>query len=92
MTCYFCNAEVTKPHGIHGADDYDLCRSCRDKFVTLRFWTDPTQSGVLGFKCSNCGFECDVPGKIEFNKENNEFEMKVDSQHKFCQNCGTPSR
>jgi hypothetical protein len=80
----------------HSRRQHDLLllqrRSCRDKFVTLRFWTDPTQAGVLGFKCSNCGFECDVPGKIEFNKENKEFEMKVDSQHKFCQNCGTPSR
>lgn len=91
-TCYFCGTDKLHHHGIHGAEEFDLCRPCRDKFVTMRFFVDPAQREVLGFECKGCGFTCDVPGKVEFNKERGEFELKVDSKHNYCQNCGTPSK
>ena len=89
--CAFCKAPA-QPHGIHGAEDFDMCADCRSTFVTLRWFTDPQQQKVLGFKCAHCGFECDVPGRVDHNAETNEFEIKVDSTHKYCQNCGTPTR
>lgn len=89
--CHFCTAPAT-PHGIHGAEHVALCKDCRDKFVLLRWWADPAQQSLLGFTCKKCGFTCDVPGKVEPSQTSNEYEVKVDSKHNYCQNCGEPSR
>lgn len=60
----------------------------------MRYLSDPNAGSVLGFQCSECGFTCDVPGMIESVTVNDKVEhtIKVDSQHKFCQSCGKPSR
>ena len=91
--CYFCAGERV-PHGIHGLEEIELCEDCRNKFVYLRYLADPTAGSVLGFKCSACGFECDVPGVFETEVVDGEpvHTIKVDNQHKFCQSCGVPSR
>jgi hypothetical protein len=90
-TCYLCGGEGKK-HGIHGLDEIELCDDCRNKFVYLRYLADPLQGSVMGFKCSSCLFECDVPGAIDYDAENGVFIVKVDKQHNFCQNCGHPSK
>lgn len=93
--CYLCGGESV-PHGIHGLDEVALCDDCRNKFVYLRYLADPTSGSVMGFKCRECGFECDVPGGMECVNDGEGGEMtfvtKVDKQHKFCQSCGASSR
>lgn len=93
--CYLCGGESV-PHGIHGLDEIELCEDCRNKFVYLRYLADPAAGSVMGFKCGECGFECDVPGGMECVNDGEGGEMtfvtKVDKQHKFCQACGAASR
>lgn len=92
--CYLCGKEGQQ-HGIHGLDEIALCAACRNKFIYIRYLADPTSGSVLGFKCNACGFECDVPGVLVSTRDDKGdlgFEMKVDTQHNFCQSCGHSSR
>jgi hypothetical protein len=90
--CYFCATEVTRPHGIHACEEFDLCGECRSKFICLNYFADQVGTQVLGFECQECGFTCDVPGLVEFDKERKEFVVRVDAKHNFCQSCGAPSK
>jgi len=92
--CYLCGGEG-KQHGIHGLDEVELCGECRNKFIYLRYLADPVSGSVMGFTCSECGFECDVPGMMECVTDDDgemTFITKIDTQHNFCQSCGAQSK
>ena len=95
LECLFCTGE-TKGHAIHGLEGIPLCVECRNKFIYLRYLADPNSGSVMGFKCSACGFECDVPGIMECVNDGEGGEMsfvtKVDRMHNFCQSCGVSSK
>lgn len=89
--CIFCGKEAVE-HGIHGAEEVGMCPTCIRAFAYVRYLADPLRESVLGFTCSECGFTCDVPGDIYYDVEQRSFIPRVDSKHKFCQNCGASTR